>query len=531
MTTIARLFAGAATMALGCLVVPAPAPAADDTVILLRSGDADRYDPHRSTALAAAEILYMIGDTLVTLDRDLKTIHPGLAERWTVSEDGLVYTFTLRDGVTFCDGRKLDAAGVAASIRRWIAPDFTGVSKWKAGKVADIATPDARTVVYTLSEPYSELLYQMTQFNFVIVDADQAKALGDDFGVKAINGTGPFCFESWEPRTQTVLKRHDGYTWGPPFQDNRGPARVAGITWKIAPEDTTRLASLRLGQAHASYAVPSWSLAELRADPAMTLVQPPVNFRTDYIGMKITRPHLADIRVRKAVSLAIDQKALAEGVFFGAAEPAMAYFSEKTLDFDATLDLTVFDHVPAAANALLDDAGWTRGTDGIRVKDGQRLELVFYSFSTPQFRQMAEAVQGDLKRVGIDARLEIFDSTIVWGKLKTQDYDLYIMNFPYLSAGDAMNLYFPAKNMPSPNRMNWNDPQTDALIDAGNRARNDAERAAAFAGAQQRIHDAVLWKPLVHESLFVAVHEKLAPFTPHGITGAAFYNGLDLTFR
>lgn len=530
MTMTTRLLAGAAVAVLGCLCVPASATASD-TVTLLRSGDTDRYDPHRSTALAAAEILYMIGDTLVTLGRDLKTIHPGLAESWTTSADALTYTFKLRDDVTFCDGKKLDAAGVAASIKRWIAPDFPGVSKWKAGKVADITAPDPRTVVYTLSEPYSELLYQMTQFNFVIIDAEQAKTLGDDFGVKAINGTGPFCFESWEPRTQTVLKRHDGYTWGAEFLENRGPAKVGGITWKISPEDTTRLAALRLGQGHATYAVPSWSLSELRADPNVSLVEPPANFRTDYIGMKITRPNLTDIRVRKAVSLAIDQTALAEGVFFGAAEPAHAYFSEKTLDYNAKLDLSAFAHSPSAAEALLDEAGWRRGPDGIRVKDGQRLELAFYSFNTQAFRQMAEAVQADLKRVGIDAKLEMFDSTIVWGKLKTQDYDLYVMNYPYISAGDAMNLYFPAKNMPSPNRMNWDDPQTDSLLDAGNRARSDAERAAAFAEAQKRIHDAVLWKPLVHEKLFVAFHNSLAPFVPHGISGAAFYNGLDLAFR
>lgn len=123
------LLAGVAFAAFGRLSVPAPSVAADDTVILLRSGDTDRYDPHRSTALAAAEILYMVGDTLVTLDRDLKTIHPGLAESWTVSDDGLTYTFRLRDGVSFCDGKTLETAAVAASIKRWTTPDFPGVSK------------------------------------------------------------------------------------------------------------------------------------------------------------------------------------------------------------------------------------------------------------------------------------------------------------------------------------------------------------------------------------------------------------------
>ncbi len=102
------------------------------------------------------------------------------------------------------------------------------------------------------------------------------------------------------------------------------------------------------------------------------------------------------------------------------------------------------------------------------------------------------------------------------------------MSYPYLSAGDAMNLYFLSSNMPTPNRMNWNDPKTDQLIDAGNRATSVEARFAAFAEAGAIIHDAVLWKPLVNEKLVVVAGSRVAPFKPHGISGAPLYNGLDL---
>lgn len=93
-----------------------------NTLVVLREIDADRYDPHKVTAFAAGEVIYMMTDTLVSLDWDQKTIRPGLATSWTVSEDGKLYTFKLRDDVTFCDGRKMTAEDVVYSLKRWIDP-------------------------------------------------------------------------------------------------------------------------------------------------------------------------------------------------------------------------------------------------------------------------------------------------------------------------------------------------------------------------------------------------------------------------
>jgi peptide/nickel transport system substrate-binding protein len=504
------------------------AAAEPGTVVLGRVSDGDRYDPHRSSALGAAEVLYMIGDTLVTLDYDLQTVRPGLAESWDLSDDGLAYTFRLRDDVTFCDGKKFTSKDVVGTMERWLKPDAPNVSTWKAGVVDSITAPDDYTVHYKLKEPNSALLYQMAQFNFIMIDPAQAEALGEDFGVTAFNGTGPFCFESWQPRESVVLRRHEGYSWGPDYMDNQGPAKVETVIWKIVPEEATLAASITAGEVDASYALPYWSLAPFEADPATRLLRPDASFRTHYLGMKISRPLLQHRTVREAVSLAIDQSAIAEAIFFGAAEPATAYYSDKALDYNPQIDQSPFGYDPGRAAALLAQAGWSKGADGILQKDGQKLSLMLYGFNVSSSRQAAEAVQSDLRKVGIELTMELYDNTAIWGKLREQTYDLYQMDYPYLNAGDALNLYFLSENVPSPNRMMWEDETTDRLIEAGNKAVNDASRHEAYAEAGKVVHDALLWKPLVNESLVVVTGSRLKPFKPHGISGAAFNNGLIL---
>jgi len=513
-------------------LAPAAGSAADGgTITLGRSSDGDRYDPHRSSALAAAEVLYMVGDTLVTLGYDLQTLHPGLAKSWELSDDGLTYTFHLRDDVTYCDGRKFTAKDVVGTMDRWLKPDAPNVSTWKAGNVDSITAADDFTVVYKLQEPNSALLYQMAQFNFVMIDPEQAEALGEDFGVKAFNGTGPYCFESWQPRESVVLRRHEGYTWGPEFMSNQGPAKAETVIWKIVPEEATLAASITAGEVDASYSVPSWSLAQFEADPTTALLRPEASFRTHYLGMKVTRPNMQDRKVREAVSLAIDQSAIADAIFFGTAEPATAYYSQKALDYNPEIDQSAFGYDPEKAAALLAEAGWAKGADGMLEKGGEKLTLTLYGFNNSSSREAAEAVQSDLRKIGVVLALELYDNTAIWGKLREQTYDLYQMDYPYLNAGDALNLYFLSANVPSPNRMMWADPTTDKLIEDGNKATNGDARHAAYAEAGKVVHDALLWKPLVNESLVVVAGARLKPFQPHGISGAGFNNGLTLELK
>jgi peptide/nickel transport system substrate-binding protein len=510
-------------------VVAGPTAAlAQRSVTVVREIDVDRYDPHKSAARSAAEVLFMIGDTLVALDYDMKRIVPGLAKSWTVSPDGLTYRFKLRDDVTYCSGKKFTAKDVVGTYERWMHPDTKGLVKWRAGELDRVVAVDDSTVDYKLKRPYAELLYQMTQHFHTIIDPDQARTLGPDFGVKAFNGTGPFCFESWTPRDQTVLVKHAKYAWGPPIYKSGG-AQVERVVWKVVPEENTRVNALKTGQADASQYVPYWALKELQADKKLAVGKAENYFWTWFIGMKVDRELMSDVRVRKAINLAVDQKAITGAVTFGYAEPASTYIAPTVLDFDRSVKTDHFGENAELAKKLLDEAGSTPGPDGFRYKAGKKFAPVYYGFTS--WREVAEAVQSDLRKVGIDLQIQLFDATVAWGKLSTQEFDFFGMSYPYVSAGDALNLYFRSANIPTPNRMNWKDADTDQWLALGSAALNDKDRFANFAKVQHRVHDAALWIPLYHEPLFVVTGGKLKAIRAHGIYGAGLYKGLDLAFK
>ncbi len=517
-----------ATVLIAAMAI-APPVLAQKTVTIVREIDTDRYDPHRSTARSNAEVMYMVGDTMVNLDYDMKTLVPGLAKTWTLSPDGLVYTFQLRDDVTFCSGRKMTARDVVASYERWQAPETKGLVKWRMGDLDRVVAVDDYTVEYRLKKPFSELLYQMTQYFHTIINIDQVKELGADYGVKPFDGTGPFCMQSWTPRDQTVLMKHANYKWGPPIYKNT-VAQVDRVIWKVVPEENTRVTALQSNQADVSQYVPYWSLKDLMANKQLSVSRAENYFWTFFIGFKIDRELMNDVRVRKAMNLAVDQKAITEAVTFGFAEPASTYLSPNVLDFNGKVDRAIYGESIAEANRLLDEAGWKLGADKFRYKDGKKLAPVIYGIAG-FFKEVAEAVQGELRKVGIDLQVQLFDSTVAWGKLATQEFDAFGMSFPYVSAGDALNLYFRSANTPTPNRMNWKDPETDKLLEEGSTALSDDVRAAAYAKVQQKVHDAAVWIPLYHEPLHVVTGNKLKPVRAHGNYGCGLYKGLGLEFK
>ncbi len=502
---------------------------AQKTVTIVREIDTDRYDPHKSTSRSGAEVLYMIGDTLVNLDFDMKTLKPGIATSWTVSPDGLLYTFKLRNDVTFCSGKKLTAKDVVASYERWLDPETKGLVKWRMGDVDKITAADDYTVEYKLKKPFSELLYQVSQYFHTIVNAEQAKALGTDFGVKAFDGTGPFCMESWTPRDSTVITKHAGYKWGPGIYDAT-EAQVDKVIWKVVPEENTRVTALQAGQADASQYVPYWALKDLMADKRLSVSKAENYFWSYFIGFKVDKELVSDVRVRKAINLAVDQKAITEAVTFGFAEPADTMLIPTVLDFNPKLDKSIYGQNIKEAERLLDEAGWKKGADGFREKDGKKLAPLIYGISGA-FKEIAEAVQGDLRKVGIDLKIQLFDSTVAWGKLATQEFDAFGMSFPYVSAGDALNLYFRSANTPTPNRMNWKDKETDELLDKGSQALDDATRTSSYQTVQQKVHDAAVWIPLYHEPLFVVAGAKLKPIKAHGNYGCGLYKGLGIALK
>ena len=211
------------------------------TLKMMKSLDAPHYDGQRTTWSPTSDIVNMFQDTLVALDWDGKTAIPYLAKSWTISEDGKLYTFKLRDDVTFCSGKKFTAADVVYSFKRLNDPETKAPLCWRAGNIKELQRPIPTPVEYELNEPYSELLLQLTMYTNAIHNQDSVETLGKDYGTKGIDGTGPWCFESWQPRTEIVLKRHDAYKWGPSMYKNKGPVKFEKLSIKIVPEDARRV--------------------------------------------------------------------------------------------------------------------------------------------------------------------------------------------------------------------------------------------------------------------------------------------------
>lgn len=513
-------------LALSTALVAGTATAQEVTVI--REIDTPNYDLHKQTSQAAAELIFLMGDTLVYLDYDMQTLHPGLAESWSVSDDGLTYTFKLRDDVTFCSGKKLTAQDAAFSLNRLISPDTKSPVAWRAGSVDSITALDDTTLEYKLKVPFSELLYQLTQSFTSIINEDNVKELGENFGVAGFDGTGPYCWESWTPRDKMVVTRHDAYKWGPSFYENTGPAKIARMTWQVVPEANTRAVALMTGQADLTYYTPYFAISQLRAAPGFRVEKSEIAAWTQYFGFKTDKPAVSDPAMRKAMTLALDTTAMVEDLYFGELIPARTYVHSSAKDFVEGLEGKIPAYNVEEANKILDEAGWVAGSDGIRSKDGVRAAPVLYVFAGSSWAMASEYLQGEMRKIGVDVQIQPYDATVGWAKLATQEFDMYGMGYPYLSAGDALNLNFPSTNIPAPNRMNWKDAETDAWLTAGKVALDDAGRADAYGSALTKVHENYVWLPFYHLPSILSSTEKLKPIKPHTIYGAVLYKGLDV---
>ena len=219
---------------------------------------------------------------------------PNLAKSWQISPDGKTYTFKLRDDVTFCSGKKLTADDVIYTFKRLQDPQTSSPQAWRAGKIKELRAPDPYTVEYELEEPYSGLLLQLTVFSNVIINQESVERLGKDYGVNSVDGTGPWCFVSWQPRNETVLRRHDAYHWGPAMYRNPGPVHFDRLVIRIVPEDSSRVAAMLAGTFDYSDHFPQAYIDQAMGAPMLRVEEAKPVFSLAYFGFRTTRDY--DVR-------------------------------------------------------------------------------------------------------------------------------------------------------------------------------------------------------------------------------------------
>ncbi len=385
------------------IVLPATA-VADDRLVIGMTLEPPHLDPTAGAAGAIDEVVYAnLFESLTRIDES-GTVVPGLAQSWSVSDDGLTYTFLLREGVQFHDGTTFDAEDVRFSLERAAAEDSTNAQKGFFTPIASIETPVPDSVVVQLEHPVGLFLFNMGSGDAAIVAPESA-----DTNTTHPIGTGPYRFASRAEGDHVRLTRYEGY---------RDPEAAAfdEVVFRFISDPAAQVAALLAGDVDAfpNMAAPE-ALARFEADDRFAVIVGTTEGET-IMAVNHRRPPFDDPRVRRALTHAIDRQALVDAAMFGYGTPIGSHFAPH---HPAHLDLA--DHIPhdpERARALLAEAG---------LADGFEATL---ALPPPSYaRRGGEIIQAQLAEVGVRVTLV----PVEWAQWLEQvfrgfDYDMTIVS-------------------------------------------------------------------------------------------------------
>jgi peptide/nickel transport system substrate-binding protein len=488
---------GSSALALALLAGCAATPAESDEpvrggTLVYATGDAepDCLDPHVGGNYPQALLATQYIESLVSKNTDGEIL-PWLAESWEESPDGLRWDFVIRDDVQFTDGTPLDAAAVAANIAHLQDPATGSSTGYLAvGKVAAAEAIDESTLRLTLSAPDSALL---DSFSMPWLGIQSPTALERDQATncEAPVGTGPFIVESWTRQDSISLVRNDDYTSAPQDADNESTAWLDGIEWRFIPDASSRYAALQSGEVDVIDNPQPDSLAAATAGGEITAIAAPRPGASNRIELNSSKAPFDDARVREAFVRSAAVNAGIEALFFGTAERSYSVLS--SVEQESLSAPEYFDEDLAAAEALLDEAGWSeRDDDGIRLRDGERLTLAFpvsTNQSVPAEQSLFEQIQANAKEAGFEVVLEPLDLSSWYGELFTNEYNL--VSAPYTKVGpDVLRiLYHSDSIIPAPsgyyaNLAQLSDPALDQLLTEASETTEPELRADLYEQAQ-----------------------------------------------
>lgn len=460
-------------VSLAAMVSAAPAVLAQEAVIVLATNEVGQpmYNPIKGTLLNTANSL--IYDRLVAQDAE-RGYHPHLAESWEEAEDGMTWTFKLKQGVTFHNGEPFNAQ----TIVDWI-PLFEGSENaYLVAGIDRVEKVDDHTVKFVMKHPDPNLLYNLASAFMGVPEPKAFVAMGDEFGVTEAIGTGPYRMESFAIGQETVLVRNEDYTWGTPLAENTGPAKFERLTFREIAEDSTAYLELRTGGVDMLLSVPVDFIPEVEKEEDLKLLTIQGRELT-YMVMNVTKEPFTDIKVRQAAALAINQQEILDNIYDGIGLAADTFLISALPEAKVADEYRIsFD--PDKANALLDEAGWEMGADGVRMKDGKPLEVALWTQSDSAFRRLTEVVQAQLKAVGISGQIATFDSAMIRDQYKSGEQQLAVRSYIWDNA-DIVDWFFGADRLGYPNISMFVDSKAEELRAAAmTGSKNSAERVANF---------------------------------------------------
>ncbi len=463
-----------------------------DDLVFVNYRDIRDLNPH----LYAGEMYAqeMIFETLVNITED--GYEGCLAESWDISEDGKIYTFHIRPNVTFSDGEVCDAYAIKANFDAIIENKERHTWLEMMNLLVGVSAPDENTFVIELSEPYYPLLTELGVTRpFAMISPAAMKDGSTKDGVNAYIGTGPYVLKDFVTDEYAVFVANENY-WG------EQPA-IKEITVKVIPDNQTRILALEKGEIDFIFGknmIDADAINQYQDSEDFTVaLSDPTSTRQ--IVLNTTNSILSDKTVRQALQHATNKQAISDGIFYGLEQPAETLFAETVPYCD--IGLEPYEYSAEQAAQMLEEAGWTKGSDGILTKDGQRmsLELLYNSDSVTE-KSIAEYLQSEYGLLGIELTIHGEEEQSYRDRMKAGDFDM-VFNIcwgtPYDPQSSLAAMRAPvygdyAAQQGLEDKSEIDEAITNILVST-----DEAERQELYTFVLTRLHEDAVYIPLTYE--------------------------------
>jgi peptide/nickel transport system substrate-binding protein len=434
---------------------PSAQAASSPTLTVGLSIAPDNLDPNVSSSADDSLVMRAMFDSLVN-ETPAHTFAPWLATSWTISPNGLHYTFQLRHGVTFADGTSFNAAAVKFNFDRIEAPATKSqfaVSLLGPYKSSTVLGP--YTVELNLKYAYSPLMEGLSEAFLGFNSPTAVAKYGANYAEHPV-GTGPFMFDSMVNGQKIVLSRNPHYDWPPAGSMTAGPPALSSLTFEVVPQDSTRIGALESGQLGAAESVPTDQIASLKGDSqlAVSVVNQPGAVYSLYLNED--KAPWGDPVAREALRDAIDVPAIIKTLYFGQFDRAWSVLSPSTAGYDAALAGS-WSYDPAKAVKLFESIGYKPGSGDELMKDGKPLTFLMVN-NTPDYQSRFEIdtiVKQQLASIGVTE--DISDVAFAPYASATENGDYAMESFSVVAGtADILNDIFNSDQQPGPGNFLYN---------------------------------------------------------------------------
>jgi peptide/nickel transport system substrate-binding protein len=466
-----------------------------------------------------------IYDTLVSKNPALE-FEPLIAESFTISDDGLNYDFKIRAGMLFHDGTEVTAEHVKYTFDRAVDPDAPSQAASFINAYDHAEQLDAETVRLILKEPNAPFLPNIAVEYFGILPQHAVEALGDDFGKQPV-GSGPWMFEEWIEGEQITLKPFADYVQYRTYVENKGGPRADELIFRVIPETQTQIAAFETGEINHIQVVPANEYQNLKDNEDYEVIVAEggtsitsIEFQTikpaeGQEGEPIYKPPFDDLNLRKAVAHAVNAQEIIDAVLFGLAQISYGPMPTGLFAWDPAIEEFAYAYDPDMASQLLEESGWTMGGDGVREKNGEKLEVVYWVWSGGNEEKISQVWQNQLGEVGIKINIETLDIGTMVARLPEAANNL---NYMQVGWPEADILYVLTSFDWGVGR--YKPADYIDLITKARQTSDQAERKELYFEAQKLFLEDLPWAPMWTELQVTAVRSEVK----------GFHTGADLTF-